>query len=157
MDIDTFITATPPDISSASDHDDYDEEGDPISFSLGTLDITSSEDINFNEIDADLKRFQEDDMVQKSLSRGVDLRQYARETERDLRELTQDSIQDYMDQIDEVAILNDEIDLCDKTLERMQQMLQTFQVRSQHYSHYFYFTFTITPSELSKSNELSLF
>ena len=129
MDLDSFVA-----ITTEEDDFDYNDSSntftdDPNEFSLGNLDITSSEDINFDEIDADLKRFQEDDMVQKSLSRGVDLRQYARETERDLRALTQDSIQDYMDQINEVAILNDEIDICDKTLERMQQMLQTFQSR----------------------------
>ena len=121
------------DFISAPVADEYEDDDDTYNsgdeFSLGSLDITSSEEINFDEIDADLKRFQEDDMVQKSLSRGVDLRQYARETERELRELTNDSIQDYMDQIDEVAVLNDEIDICDKTLERMQQMLQTFQSR----------------------------
>ena len=118
MDLDSFVA-----ITTEEDDFDYNDSSntftdDPNEFSLGNLDITSSEDINFDEIDADLKRFQEDDMVQKSLSRGVDLRQYARETERDLRALTQDSIQDYMDQINEVAILNDEIDICDKTLER---------------------------------------
>ena len=120
MDLDAFINTAKP--SSSSDESDSE-------FSLGTLDITTEDEIDFNEIDQDLKRFQQDEMVQKSLSRGVDLRQYARETERELRELTQDSIQDYMDQIDDVALLNDDIDICDKTLERMQQMLQTFQSR----------------------------
>eukprot|EP00946_MAST-07B_sp_MAST-7B-sp1_P002529 g2529.t1 len=105
------------------------DEEDLTHFSLGTLDLTTEGDIDFNEIDADLKRFQEDAMVQASLSRGVDLRQYARETERDLRALAKDSITDYMERVEDVARLNEEIDVCDKTLERMQQMLQTFQSR----------------------------
>jgi hypothetical protein len=106
-----------------------DDDEDLSHFSLGALDLTTEGDIDFNEIDADLKRFQEDAMVQASLSRGVDLRQYARETERDLRALAKDSIADYMDRVEDVALLNEEIDVCDTTLERMQQMLQTFQSR----------------------------
>ena len=122
MDLDTFVA------QPTSSTDNSDEDNDE--FDLGHLDLTSSEtDINFNEIDQDLKRFQEDVMVQKSLSRGVDLRQYARETEKELHELTQSSIADYMEQVDDVALLNDDIDICDTTLERMQQMLQTFQSR----------------------------
>ena len=105
------------------------DEEDLTHFSLWALDLTTEGDIDFNEIDADLKRFQEDAMVQASLSRGVDLRQYARETERDLRALAKDSITDYMERVEDVAKLNEEIDVCDKTLERMQQMLQTFQSR----------------------------
>lgn len=105
------------------------DEEDLSQFSLGALDLTTEGDINFDEIDADLKRFQEDEMVQASLSRGVDLRQYARQTEQDLRVLAKDSIVDYMDRVEDVALLNQEIDVCDKTLERMQQMLQTFQSR----------------------------
>ena len=105
----------------SSDPASSDDE-DLSHFSLGALDLTTEGDIDFNEIDADLKRFQEDAMVQASLSRGVDLRQYARETERDLRALAKDSITDYMDRVEDVALLNEEIDICDTTLERMQQM-----------------------------------
>jgi vacuolar protein sorting-associated protein 52 len=127
MDLESFIaTAASSDDELFNDSTNSGKEDD---FNLGHLDITTSEDINFDEIDQDLKRFQEDVMVQKSLSRGVDLRQYARETEKELHALTQDSISDYVEQIDEVALLNDDIDICDKTLERMQQMLQTFQSR----------------------------
>ena len=43
--------------------------------------LTFSED----EIDEDLAAFQEDDMVQQALRRGVDLRKYGRELETDLR------------------------------------------------------------------------
>jgi hypothetical protein len=43
------------------------------------------DDINFDQIDDDLAAFQEDDMVQQALSRGVDLQKYGRELEKDLK------------------------------------------------------------------------
>jgi hypothetical protein len=45
----------------------------------------ASEDFNFDEIDEDLALFQEDDMVQQALQRGVDLKKYGRELELELR------------------------------------------------------------------------
>lgn len=41
--------------------------------------------INFSEIDEDLAAFQEDEMVQQALHRGVDLSKYGKELEKDLR------------------------------------------------------------------------
>ena len=43
--------------------------------------------INFGEIDDDLAAFQEDEMVQQALHRGVDLKKYAAELERDLKQV----------------------------------------------------------------------
>jgi hypothetical protein len=43
------------------------------------------EDINFEEIDEDLATFQEDEMVQQALHRGVDLIKYGNELDKDLR------------------------------------------------------------------------
>jgi hypothetical protein len=45
------------------------------------------DDINFEEIDEDLAAFQEDEMVQQALHRGVDLKKYGNELERDLRQV----------------------------------------------------------------------
>ena len=44
-------------------------------------------DIDFEEIEADLERFQEDETVQQALHRGVDLKKYGRELEKDLKEV----------------------------------------------------------------------
>ena len=44
-------------------------------------------EINFSEIDEDLAAFQEDELVQQALHRGVDLDKYAKELERDLRQV----------------------------------------------------------------------
>lgn len=49
------------------------------------------DDINFEEIDEDLASFQEDEIVQSALHRGVDLRKYGKELERDLRQVRKGS------------------------------------------------------------------
>lgn len=64
----------------------------PLSFqevegSLGNKNVTLYEDINFEEIDDDLASFQEDEMVQQALHRGVDLKKYGNELERELRKV----------------------------------------------------------------------
>ena len=51
---------------------------------LDTINITS-EDINFDEIDEDLSAFQEDETVQQALHRGIDLKKYGRELEKELK------------------------------------------------------------------------
>lgn len=53
---------------------------------LDNLNITSV-DLNFDEIDDDLERFQEDEMVQQALHRGVDLKKYGRDLEKELKEV----------------------------------------------------------------------
>ena len=50
------------------------------------LNVTS-EAIDFEGIDEDLASFQEDEMVKQALQRGVDLRKYADELERELRDV----------------------------------------------------------------------
>lgn len=47
----------------------------------------TSEDIDFEGIDEDLERFQEDEMVQQALQRGVDLRKYADELDKELKDV----------------------------------------------------------------------
>ena len=60
------------------------EESVDLDFS--NLNITS-EEIDFDEIDDDLDRFQEDDMVKQALHRGVDLRKYGQELSVQLKEV----------------------------------------------------------------------
>jgi hypothetical protein len=57
-----------------------------LDLDLDSLNITS-EEIDFDEIDDDLERFQEDDMVKSALQRGVDLRKYAQELAEQLKEV----------------------------------------------------------------------
>lgn len=51
-----------------------------------TLEISKA--INFEGIDEDLAAFQENEMVQQALHRGVDLKKYGAELERDLRSVS---------------------------------------------------------------------
>lgn len=46
--------------------------------SLGELDITT-EEVDFDEVDDDLEKFQADEIIKEALQKGVDLRNYARE------------------------------------------------------------------------------
>lgn len=57
-----------------------------LDLDLKDLNITS-EDIDFDEIDEDLERFQEDDMVKQALNRGIDLKKYGRELELQLKDV----------------------------------------------------------------------
>ena len=86
------------------------------------------DDINFDEIHDDLKRFQQDKVVSRALSEGVDLRQYARKIDVDLDDLVVASVADYIQEADHVAELYTEIQHCDGILEKMQTMLSGFQV-----------------------------
>lgn len=43
------------------------------------------DEINFDEIDDDLDNLENDELVQQALHRGVDLKKYASELEKDLR------------------------------------------------------------------------
>ena len=50
------------------------------------------DEIDFTEIGEDLERFQEDDTVQQALHRGVDLKKYGRDLERELKQVDHYSI-----------------------------------------------------------------
>jgi 3-keto-L-gulonate-6-phosphate decarboxylase len=54
-------------------------------FAGSRKDTSSYEEINFEEIDEDLAAFQEDEMVQQALHRGVDLKKYGMELEKELK------------------------------------------------------------------------
>ncbi len=84
-------------------------------------------DINFEEIDDDLAAFQEDDMVQQALHRGVDLKKYGKELEKDLRQAENESVQEYVNNNQRVIDLHSEMLECDRVLARMEEMLHGFQ------------------------------
>eukprot|EP00611_Tribonema_gayanum_P019451 TRINITY_DN336_c0_g1_i1.p1 TRINITY_DN336_c0_g1~~TRINITY_DN336_c0_g1_i1.p1 ORF type:complete len:749 (+),score=271.71 TRINITY_DN336_c0_g1_i1:64-2247(+) len=91
------------------------------------LDDGDGDEIDFNGIDEDLRRFQTDDIVRQALSQGVDLRGYSRDIETELREVEMDSVREYVSQSDKVLELHNEIQGCDAILARMQEMLLGFQ------------------------------
>ncbi|CAM9364292.1 unnamed protein product [Chrysoparadoxa australica] len=87
----------------------------------------ASDDGVSSSLDEDLERFQQDDFMQQALSQGVDLRGYARDVERELREVEMESVREYLLQSGSLMELHDEIQGCDAILARMQEMLLGFQ------------------------------
>jgi len=87
----------------------------------------SSNDIDFDEISTDLLAFQEDELVQAALHRGVDLKKYGRELEKDLRTAETESVLKYVENNDQIGDLHKQMQECDAVLARMQEMLLGFQ------------------------------
>lgn len=67
------------------------------------------------------------DDVQEILKTGTDLRQYSREIEKELKEVENKSIQDYIKESQNIASLHNQIAACDNILERVETMLLDFQ------------------------------
>ena len=87
----------------------------------------SAEELNFDEIDSDLSHFSADPVIREALSRGVDLRLYARQVDHELRSMEMLSIADYIAESDAIAGLFEQIVSCETVLNDMQGMLQSFQ------------------------------
>lgn len=77
----------------------------------------------------------EDEEVREILKTGTDLRQYARQIEKEFKEVENRSILDYIKESQNIANLHNQIGDCDNILERMEQMLTSFQVLN-HSSYY---------------------
>ena len=88
---------------------------------------TQSDEINFDEIGEDLLAFEEDDMVHQALHRGVDLRKYGAELEKELRLAEMESVSQYVENNQQVVDLHKQMQDCDAVLARMQEMLLGFQ------------------------------
>ncbi|XP_033206763.2 vacuolar protein sorting 52 isoform X1 [Bombus vancouverensis nearcticus] len=69
-----------------------------------------------------------DDVVQEVLKTGTDLRQYSRQIEKELKEVENKSIQDYIKESENIASLHNQIAACDNILEKMESMLMSFQL-----------------------------
>ena len=88
---------------------------------------TQSDEINFDEIGEDLLAFEEDDMVHQALHRGVDLRKYGAELEKELKIAEMESVSQYVENNQQVVDLHKQMQECDAVLARMQEMLLGFQ------------------------------
>ncbi|KAL9645215.1 hypothetical protein ABK040_002416 [Willaertia magna] len=100
-----------------------------INFDVNELDITNDD---FEELIGDLdtldfQSFQQDDLIQQAIKEGVDLREYSKNIEEDLRKIETQSIDDYLDESDRLADLHLQLQHCDNILEKMEMMLQNFQ------------------------------
>ncbi|XP_037080746.1 vacuolar protein sorting-associated protein 52 homolog [Pollicipes pollicipes] len=65
--------------------------------------------------------------LKEALESGIDLRQYSTQVEQKLRQVENASIQDYIKESRNITELHGQITACDQILERMEDMLQTFQ------------------------------
>ncbi|XP_069097988.1 vacuolar protein sorting-associated protein 52 homolog [Pleurodeles waltl] len=99
---------------------------DPLQLNLGDLDITSDEFI-LDEVDIHIQENLEDALVKEALKTGVDLRQYSKQVELELQQIEHASIKDYIKESQNIASLHNQITACDTILERMEQMLSSFQ------------------------------
>ncbi|XP_062385136.1 vacuolar protein sorting-associated protein 52 homolog [Sardina pilchardus] len=93
---------------------------------LGDLDLTTDEFI-LDEVDIHIQANLEDDLVKEALKTGVDLRQYSKQVETELQRIEQASIKDYIKESQNIASLHNQITACDSILERMEEMLSSFQ------------------------------
>ncbi|KOC65838.1 Vacuolar protein sorting-associated protein 52 like protein [Habropoda laboriosa] len=82
----------------------------------------------FDDNEAQLPQDLEDDVVQEVLKTGTDLRQYSRQIEKELKEVENKSIQDYIKESENIASLHNQIAACDNILEKMESMLMSFQL-----------------------------
>ena len=86
----------------------------------------SSEDYFLEEADSNIQANLEDADVQKALKSGVDLREYSKQVEDELREVENESIRDYINEAGNIAALHNQIVGCDRLLEGMENMLLNF-------------------------------
>ncbi|NXO01297.1 VPS52 protein, partial [Rhinopomastus cyanomelas] len=85
------------------------------------------DDFVLDEVDVHIQANLEDALVQEALKTGVDLRQYSKQVELELREVELASIRDYIKESENIASLHNQITACDAILERMEQILGAFQ------------------------------
>uniref|UniRef100_K7FFH9 Uncharacterized protein n=1 Tax=Pelodiscus sinensis TaxID=13735 RepID=K7FFH9_PELSI len=99
-----------------------DEEGlgcgeeQSLQLNLGDLDLTSDEFI-LDEVDIHIQANLEDSLVQEALKTGVDLRQYSKQVELELRHIEHASIKDYTQESKNITSLHNQITACDAILE----------------------------------------
>lgn len=65
--------------------------------------------------------------VREILKNTTDLRQYSRQIEKEFKEVENKSIEDYIKESQNIAALHNQIGECDEVLERMENMLMSFQ------------------------------
>ncbi|KAF7235308.1 hypothetical protein EYD10_17863 [Varanus komodoensis] len=97
-----------------------------LQLNLGELDLTSDEFI-LDEVDVHIQANLGDALVREALKTGVDLRQYSKQVERELQQIENASIKDYIKESKNIASLHTQITACDAVLERMEAMLSSFQ------------------------------
>ena len=89
------------------------------------LDLTS-QDVNFDQMEQDIKKFASDPTIKNVLEDGQDLQEYHKIITYQLEEAENSSIEDYLKQITRVEELHDKISSCDNELKLMEDLLIQF-------------------------------
>lgn len=91
-------------------------------------DNVDSEDICLEGLQQELEDCQDDEVVANILAKGTELREYTKGVEENLRQVELESIQDYINESDNLVSLHSEIRECDSILTQMESLLGGFQV-----------------------------
>ena len=124
-----------------SDDSEHEEEGEAPP--LGVVSTEGTASLGLRDLEAELETFREHDVIKGILDKGCDLQSYAKEVEEKLRRVELDSIQDYIQESDNLSSLHhqvihhhlshhftrlsNQIHDCDRILVTMEQMLGKFQ------------------------------
>ncbi|PKC73496.1 Vps52-domain-containing protein [Rhizophagus irregularis] len=85
-------------------------------------------EISFDEVDDHISSFQEDEFVREAFTKGMDLREYARNVEKELNGIEKEHEVDYISQAKNFVELHNQIQSCDQILATMENMLSVFQM-----------------------------
>lgn len=87
--------------------------------------VTMSEPTDLKE---DLDKNLEDFEIQEVLRNGTDLREYALQIDKNIKDAEKSSVADYLKESENIGSLHNQIEECDGILEKMESMLMVFQV-----------------------------
>ncbi|GIL58131.1 hypothetical protein Vafri_12985 [Volvox africanus] len=108
--------------------DDLDTDVTPLADNVSVSDILGDGGvISLQDVDKDLEEFQEHDVIKGILEQGRVVKEYAREIDDKLRTVELESIQDYIQESDNMVALHDQIKTCDSILSGIEQLLGRFQ------------------------------
>jgi hypothetical protein len=102
-----------------------------LNVSAGDLtfgDIDDSEDICLEGLQQELEDCEGDEVVANILAKGTELREYTKGVEENLQKVELESIQDYINESDNLVSLHSEIRECDSILTQMESLLGGFQI-----------------------------
>lgn len=84
----------------------------------------------------DLDKNLEDFEIQEVLRNGTDLREYALQIDKNIKDAEKSSVANYLKESENIGSLHNQIEECDGILEKMESMLMVFQVST--YPNYTY-------------------
>eukprot|EP01018_Ginkgo_biloba_P025458 Gb_30516 [translate_table: standard] len=102
-----------------------------LNVSAGDLtfgDNVDSDEISLEGLQQELEDCQSDEVVANILAKGTELREYTKGVEENVRQVELESIQDYINESDNLVSLHAQIRECDSILSEMESLLGGFQV-----------------------------